>query len=550
MAGGGGRYPPTLPPIADRSRGGGASSSMALQRGSSPSGGEANPISSNNNSYNRTGGKATEGKPPVLNASYFRKNGLAPIGATAAAADAAQPSHAARNAYGRRLRELVKDNEGRRDAAYASTSAIGGGGGAANGHSQKGVASTRRPSIGGGVGSSAVAGATPQKKRAEQHISDNIVDISVREDAARRRGIGHAIDCKKPKDYTVDWSAFGVAEVPELRQHIPRVGETFRINQGYLQRLSAEKAEVAKAAKQAEDHERLRGIYTFGEATKQAVLRSPDAATNQLTYIKAKDRTYAFVDKASTLDSTDGGGVAVGVGRWLVRNAQGVMEERVLTGAELQAHEEKMNLYRCTVLRLGGNQLTAITATFAADLRQLLFRPALHLSIVDLSSNKITTISPEGFDSLPIHTLYLHYNRIADAQTLYALEGLAPTLRKLSVYGNPIQRKVHPDLRPITLAILPFLAVLDDAPVTMRERADTGAGKAQPAALTKAQQERQRILNAKARAEALAAAQANSSYYYGAGARAGSPSQSPNRSPAQPREGGGASPGAGDSPSQ
>jgi len=372
-----------------------------------------------------------------------------------------------------------------------------------------------------------------------ERISDNIVDISVREDAARRRAIGHAVDCKKAKDYTVDWSCFGVSDVASLRQHVPRVGEVFKANRELLQRISAERAEEDKAAKQVADHEKLRDIYTFGESTKQAVMRHTEVQSNQMTYIKAKDRTYAFIDKSASLGGADGAHPAVG--KWMVRNAQGVLEERLLTGAELQAHEEQMKLFRCTVLRLGGNKLPAITDTFAADLKQLIFRPMTHLSILDLSSNNITTLSTEGLADLPLHTLYLHDNRISDVQELYKLEPLGARLRKLSLYGNPLQRLLHPDLRPVALAILPFLSMLDDSVVTQRERADLGlgvggpggaggGGKAQPLALAKAQTDRQRILRAKSRADAIAAH--NAMYMSGAGPavsqRHGSP-QSPTR---------------------
>lgn len=385
-----------------------------------------------------------------------------------------------RNAYGRRIRDLVKKNAQKRVEA--------------------------------GNNAASISPATSEHKK-QQHVSDraneNIVDIGVREDAARRKAITHAIDSRCQRHDTVDWSFFDATDIESLRQQAPRQGEVFKINQKHLQKLSSERAEEAKKAKLVADHERLREIYTFGEQVKQSVLKNPESQSNQMTYIKAKDRTYAFVDKVNSLtDSTSkGGGVS---GKWMVRNAQGILEERILSGDALQEYEEKLGLYRCTYLRLNNNKLTSI-ASLATDVRNLLFRPATYLSIIDLSGNLIRSLPKEGFDGLPLHTILLHGNLIDDIQELYKLEHLGEHLRKLTLYGNPVQRKVHPDLRSITLNILPFLNVFDDTPVSTRERMEQQS-RAPPPTLLKTQQSREKALKAASKAEAALAAL---SYYSG-----------------------------------
>ena len=93
--------------------------------------------------------------------------------------------------------------------------------------------------------------------------------------------------------------------------------------------------------------------------------------------------------------------------------------------------------------------------------------PSLHRLLV--CNNRISSLSPGLGRSLPaLSSLVLTNNSLAQISDLAPLAELAPSLRRLSLVGNPVSRL--PDTRLYLAHILPKLAVLDFAKVTKDER--------------------------------------------------------------------------------
>lgn len=87
---------------------------------------------------------------------------------------------------------------------------------------------------------------------------------------------------------------------------------------------------------------------------------------------------------------------------------------------------------------------------------------ALHLEENRL--RELNNLQPLG----KLQKLFLGLNRIQDLSELEKLDCL-PCLKELSVYGNPVSRKIYH--RPLLVFRLPSLQVLDGVNVTSEERA-------------------------------------------------------------------------------
>jgi len=92
------------------------------------------------------------------------------------------------------------------------------------------------------------------------------------------------------------------------------------------------------------------------------------------------------------------------------------------------------------------------------------------LETLMMSGNKIVTIAPGLGKSLPnLHTLLLENNQIRTVSDIESISELSSSLTHLTISSNPIVEMIS-NLRPILIALLPKLKVIDYVRVTQAEQ--------------------------------------------------------------------------------
>ncbi|XP_069683653.1 leucine-rich repeat-containing protein 51-like [Periplaneta americana] len=123
-------------------------------------------------------------------------------------------------------------------------------------------------------------------------------------------------------------------------------------------------------------------------------------------------------------------------------------------------------LYDCHALRLNNNQLPSIQGLHAASY-QVLERPE-QLTWLDLSFNKLSSLSAELAEFPSLKIVYLHGNLLAElGKAIRTLREL-PQLYSLTLHGNPLEQ--HKKYRARILTALPQLRSLDFTNITVADK--------------------------------------------------------------------------------
>jgi hypothetical protein len=203
-------------------------------------------------------------------------------------------------------------------------------------------------------------------------------------------------------------------------------------------------------------------LYYFGDRRAAKTRKTMD----NIVVIHAKDEEYAFKDEVRKKIRPPKGYRFDAEGR--------LVQIRISSADRLKALENSGTLIKCTALKLNCNNIREIPQ---ADVIQgclfaKLFRPHQYLTLVDLSGNKIAAIPQDCFDGFPIATLLLHSNQLQTMDHIKSVGALRRTLKSLTLFDNPLQRKHTKQYRSLVLCELPFLCSLDDVRVTEKERKD------------------------------------------------------------------------------
>ncbi|PNF38262.1 hypothetical protein B7P43_G11618 [Cryptotermes secundus] len=123
-------------------------------------------------------------------------------------------------------------------------------------------------------------------------------------------------------------------------------------------------------------------------------------------------------------------------------------------------------LYDCYALRLNNNHLMSVRGIHAI-LYQVVERPE-QLTWLDLSFNKLTSISTELAEFSSLKIMYLHGNLLTElGKVLHTLRHLSH-LYSLTLHGNPLEE--HRKYRARILCSLPQLRSLDFTNVTVSDK--------------------------------------------------------------------------------
>lgn len=143
---------------------------------------------------------------------------------------------------------------------------------------------------------------------------------------------------------------------------------------------------------------------------------------------------------------------------------EGVEEEEALEEVEPPS-------IRAEACRLSNNSLLSLSGLSDA-MELLLVAPLANIRWLDLSSNKLTTVSEELVKFPHLRTLNLHDNQLESFREIRKLSSLA-NLKNLTMHGNPIEEKKH--YRMYTITMMPALNKLDFSMVTGRDRASAAS---------------------------------------------------------------------------
>ncbi|KAJ9579153.1 hypothetical protein L9F63_024739 [Diploptera punctata] len=129
-------------------------------------------------------------------------------------------------------------------------------------------------------------------------------------------------------------------------------------------------------------------------------------------------------------------------------------------------HKTPSGLYECQALRLNNNQLTSIQGIHSICY-QLLEEPE-KLTWLDVSFNKLTSVSPEISEFPNLKILYLHGNFLKDLNKVLQTLKKLPQLYNLTMHGNPLVE--HKKYRMRILNALTQLRSLDFTNVTVSDK--------------------------------------------------------------------------------
>eukprot|EP00767_Chilomastix_cuspidata_P004971 gnl/Chilomastix_cuspidata/5156.p1 GENE.gnl/Chilomastix_cuspidata/5156~~gnl/Chilomastix_cuspidata/5156.p1 ORF type:complete len:200 (-),score=38.55 gnl/Chilomastix_cuspidata/5156:54-653(-) len=126
-----------------------------------------------------------------------------------------------------------------------------------------------------------------------------------------------------------------------------------------------------------------------------------------------------------------------------------------------------------TGIRLCSNQLTSLDG-----LQELIYAAMWaprRLTVLDLSCNRLETLSEEIFSFSELQAVYLHQNNIASAREIVKLAQLK-NLRHITCHANPLEEEQG--YREFLILKIPHLRRLNFTLITKRDRdAATGAQK-------------------------------------------------------------------------
>ncbi|BES96668.1 Leucine-rich repeat-containing protein [Nesidiocoris tenuis] len=122
--------------------------------------------------------------------------------------------------------------------------------------------------------------------------------------------------------------------------------------------------------------------------------------------------------------------------------------------------------YSCTSLRLNNNYLDNINGIHGLALKLLEFPEKL--TWLDLSFNKLTSISPELASLKNLKIIYLHGNVLVDLLSVLKPLKMLEGLYSLTLHGNPLEERKG--YRNKVIASLPHLKSLDFNNVTSADR--------------------------------------------------------------------------------
>uniref|UniRef100_A0A1B6LT49 Leucine-rich repeat-containing protein 51 n=1 Tax=Graphocephala atropunctata TaxID=36148 RepID=A0A1B6LT49_9HEMI len=140
--------------------------------------------------------------------------------------------------------------------------------------------------------------------------------------------------------------------------------------------------------------------------------------------------------------------------------------------------------YSCTSLRLNNNHLTLVHGIHAVAY-QLLEQPE-HLTWLDLSFNKLTSLAPEISSFASLKILYLHGNQLSDLTSVLRPLKCLDDLYSLTLHGNPLEERKG--YRNRVLGSLPQLKSLDFTNVTSADHRRIQQRKSAAAAAESSQQ--------------------------------------------------------------
>jgi Leucine-rich repeat (LRR) protein len=112
-------------------------------------------------------------------------------------------------------------------------------------------------------------------------------------------------------------------------------------------------------------------------------------------------------------------------------------------------------------------KLLSNTTTHIIVLLQVLEQPE-HLTWLDLSFNKLTTISTDLAEFSSLKIMYLHGNMLKELGKVLQTLRCLPQLYSLTLHGNPLEE--HKKYRWKTLNSLPQLRLLDFTNVTLSDK--------------------------------------------------------------------------------
>ena len=260
-----------------------------------------------------------------------------------------------------------------------------------------------------------------------------------------------------PRTRIVDWSFMDFEDFKEIRNSDKEPRE------GLVVKKKEKPKETQQAPKDSDkklDKKQLQAMSNqqlfFGSGTGKSH-RTDDG----FVVMRAKEETYAFKEEA---DDPHAGDTDM---HQYVLNADGVLVEKADAKRQEQANQVEKPVYHCTTLKLNNNAFKSVL-DFIPFVQAVVYKPATFLTIVDLSCNEIE-ILPPSFESLPLHTLLLHQNKISSINEVRKLQSSFQTLRKLTLNGNPIQTTTK-RYKYVILHHLPFLLSLDDVRVTLKDR--------------------------------------------------------------------------------
>ncbi|PSN44403.1 Leucine-rich repeat-containing protein 51 [Blattella germanica] len=123
-------------------------------------------------------------------------------------------------------------------------------------------------------------------------------------------------------------------------------------------------------------------------------------------------------------------------------------------------------LYQCQALRLNNNHLASIQG-IQSICYQVLEKPE-NLTWLDLSFNKLTSLSNEIAEFSNLKILYLHGNQLQELGKILKTLKKLPFLYNLTLHGNPLVE--HKKYRVRILSSLPQLRSLDFTNVTVSDK--------------------------------------------------------------------------------
>lgn len=273
-----------------------------------------------------------------------------------------------------------------------------------------------------------------------------------------------------PRSDTVDYSYMDMTSLGEVLGATPRTGTIF-VRRGSPSSSPADQSlqrggpNLGDAIKQQQQQKAAQDSMLFQFGDKKGQQGKTTVTDDGVVVIKAKDENYAFkeTDQAVYVSDKD-------MKNWVMDSNGNLVRRKLTAKEEQELLESKRTLYRCSILRINNNELSDL-AGIDKSLYLTLYKPTENLTVVDVSCNRIASIPDRFCEKYPVHTLLLHGNNIQSIDQLQGLRALAPTLRSLTLYDNPVQHMLHRKYRMMVLCTLPFITTLDGVFITDADRA-------------------------------------------------------------------------------